>query len=688
MYTHPARPDPPMAAREPTPAPTPAFFERVDQSRLEYYSESHARALFIAAYAAARGPEARIKAGSDAVFAYLQTCVIIHSGSKTPTLIIKSCIEDDSNDSVGLVRRPIYTSQPAASFRAESGVIGVFPEMELAYREIRGDGLPAGVPVPTAAAANRIIRAHTAEVSRLNIGSIWWESPNGRRRCKGTTFLPPPVSDADSQFYNIFSGLAIPREAAGDPNHAAVQEFKRHCLRLANGDQAGADWIINWSAGLVQRPAEKVRTALVLKGERGAGKGAFVEVLKAIIGSEYSRHCATAEPITGRFNTVIINALLVFLDEVVWAGANQESETLKKLITETMLEVEQKGIDAIKVHNRAHYIMATNNDWAVPAGKNERRYSVFEVSGELSENQGLSSRIRNTLVHGAQHIAAFLYEYKYDKNAANLIHETAALHDQQEQTMSGVEQWWLGCLESGLLEGAESESYQNNAFSGIKVPRSVMYNAFINFNRNKRYGQLPVITAFYKQLYKLCPQLKTDSMVSVDGRLQNSVRPPPIADARLAFRAATNYRGRIGDSIYVKPASLPPPPPEMIATVCGSDADDEMPPPPPEDSGCDYDSDAAPADLPPPPPTASDFVDDLYQECAAKVYCSECGLQCDNGQTECASCLEEIARQTAIEQCTTPTQQKSCAPLRTAAAKKSQQWSAPLRKSDIDDLLA
>ena len=644
-----------MALAPPTPL--------VDQSRLEYFSENHARALFISAYTAASGPDARIKAGSDAVFAYLQTCVILHQGSKTPTLILKSWIEDETNDSVGLTQHPFYTSQPAASFRAESGVIGEFPEMELAFREIRGDGLPAGVPVPTVAAANRIIRAHTATVARLNIGSIWWESPNGRRRCAGTAFLPPPIDDTKSRFFNIFSGLAIPRESAGDPNHAAVHEFKRHCLRLANGDQAGADWIINWCAGLVQRPAEKVRTALVMKGERGAGKGAFVEVLKEIIGSEYSRHCATAEPIAGRFNTIIINALLVFVDEVVWAGAAQESETLKKLITEKVLEVEQKGVDAIKVHNRAHYIMATNNDWAVPAGKNERRYSVFEVSEELSLNQPLASRVRNTLVDGAKHIAAFLYSYKYDRDAANLIHETAALHEQQEQTMTGPEQWWLACLTEKQLVGCDSEHWRHNAF-GNKVPRMIAYNAYVEFNKHRRYGNVAHETAFYRNfLYKYCPSMKTEAVISVDGAKKGSIRVPVIDEAIASYRAYSNYRGQIGDNVFVKPSSLPPPPAEMIAHEC--DADDEMPPAPVEDSGCD--SDAGPVDV---PPVDKDCAD-MYPE-ATKC---ECGGDCATGMTDCPECVIEIAKQAALE----------AAPRK---KKTTEQWGAPLTKSAINDLLA
>jgi hypothetical protein len=70
---------------------------------------------------------------------------------------------------------------------------------------------------------------------------------------------------------------------------------------------------------------------------------------------------------------------VVFLDEALWAGDKKGEGVLKALITEPMLTMGAKFRDPIMFPNRLAIIVASNNDWAIPAGIGDRRWFVLNV---------------------------------------------------------------------------------------------------------------------------------------------------------------------------------------------------------------------------------------------------------------------------------------------------------------------
>jgi hypothetical protein len=69
----------------------------------------------------------------------------------------------------------------------------------------------------------------------------------------------------------------------------------------------------------------------------------------------------------------------LFADEAV-VPSSEGDGALKGLITEPTIPIEAKGVDVVNAENHLHVIMATNNEWAVRAGPDARRYAVFDVS--------------------------------------------------------------------------------------------------------------------------------------------------------------------------------------------------------------------------------------------------------------------------------------------------------------------
>ncbi len=77
--------------------------------------------------------------------------------------------------------------------------------------------------------------------------------------------------------------------------------------------------------------------------------------------------------LTGNFNSHLKDVILAFADEAFWAGDKQAEGVLKAMITEPFVSIEHKGKDAIQIKNHINICIASNNDWVIPAGMEERR---------------------------------------------------------------------------------------------------------------------------------------------------------------------------------------------------------------------------------------------------------------------------------------------------------------------------
>ena len=104
-----------------------------------------------------------------------------------------------------------------------------------------------------------------------------WLASRDRRQFAGLEFTPDPNDAPGAPGYlNLWRGFAVtPRAKA---NGYAV--FRDHLLtNVCGGDHALFAWVFGWFAHLVQRPRERIGTALVLRGKMGTGKTKVGEVI-------------------------------------------------------------------------------------------------------------------------------------------------------------------------------------------------------------------------------------------------------------------------------------------------------------------------------------------------------------------------------------------------------------------------
>jgi hypothetical protein len=197
----------------------------------------------------------------------------------------------------------------------------------------------------------------------------------------------------------------------------------------------------------IQHPNKVGEVAIVLKGERGTGKGKLAYFLGLLFG-DHQLQITQTRHLVGNFNAHLRACVFMFLDEAIWAGDKQGENVLKALITEPYLTIEGKGIDAVRAPNHLHIMMASNNDWVVPAGNKERRYFILEVSSKHIQDHGYFAAIdEQMLVHGG--LKAMMYDLLHrDLTSFNVrkFKWTDALDDQVLRTLDSATQWWMDHL--------------------------------------------------------------------------------------------------------------------------------------------------------------------------------------------------------------------------------------------------
>ena len=295
---------------------------------------------------------------------------------------------------------------------------------------------------------NRFVQV--SEEKWVPLGQWWLKHPK-RRQYQGLVFVPGGEREIDGKL-NLWRGWGV------EPHPGDWSRMKAHIREvLACNDPTSNDYIMRWIAWAVQNPAQRAEAAIVFKGKRGTGKGTLGNALCRIFG-QHGSHISSAEHLAGRFNGHLRDVCFLFADEAYWPGDKGAEGSLKRLITEPDLFIEDKGEKAIPAPNRLHVMMASNEDWIVPAGPDERRYAVFDVSDRHKRNEQWFSPLSEQMQAGGY--AAMLHDllhFDLGNWHPRQAPQTTALLEQQSRGLGPEEAWWCELLETGVLWGADPQ---------------------------------------------------------------------------------------------------------------------------------------------------------------------------------------------------------------------------------------
>lgn len=203
--------------------------------------------------------------------------------------------------------------------------------------------------------------------------SSWWSRQKERLTFRrGVVFSPgKEVTDA----YNLWRGFSVKPNVTGSCKLLLDHIFENICDR----DEEAYRYFIGWMAHMIQKPGEKPGVAIVLQRKKGVGKNIVAVFLGQLFENNYITVSQT-DQLTGKFNAHMEQALLLHVEEGMWAGDPKSEGPLKSLITSTKMAIERKGIDVIQLPSVMRVYITSNEKWVVPATGDERRFAVYKVA--------------------------------------------------------------------------------------------------------------------------------------------------------------------------------------------------------------------------------------------------------------------------------------------------------------------
>jgi len=186
------------------------------------------------------------------------------------------------------------------------------------------------------------------------------------------TFLPN--KEAPEGEFNIFAGFPL------EPVEGDWSVIRELVWDLSGRDAATEEYIYNWSADLIQRPAEKSGVAIIFSSEaEGVGKDTYGDyVLAPILGQYYANILDHENEFFGRFTSHLRNKLLIKLEEMCYEVFSKHDDKMKGWITCSSKSFEEKGVpNAPAIPSFVRILGTTNEPCPVKLSKTFRRYVLI-----------------------------------------------------------------------------------------------------------------------------------------------------------------------------------------------------------------------------------------------------------------------------------------------------------------------
>lgn len=221
--------------------------------------------------------------------------------------------------------------------------------------------------------ADRHWLARVGDRDVIKRAAVEWIKWPGRAVADSLVYEPgKPLILTNGNQFNMWEGWgAEPIE--GDVS--LFTTFIDHIFRDAPHDQK---WFLQWLAYPIQHPGVKMNTAVVMWSmQQGTGKTLLGYTMKRIYGENFYEIRHT--DLSGTFNNWARNRQFVLGDEITGGESRNLADTLKSMITEQDLVVNEKFVPAYKVRNCINYYFTSNHTNAFFIDNNDRRFFVHEM---------------------------------------------------------------------------------------------------------------------------------------------------------------------------------------------------------------------------------------------------------------------------------------------------------------------
>ncbi len=317
---------------------------------------------------------------------------------------------------------------------------------------------------------------------RQNIFTFWSKHPHCMKYL-GTTFNPLPwgIKEKDLKKCNYLDFWG------GHRYHllrvSKFTDWDKISLILNHIRYAWADHdsdyfqVLYYFAAIIQCPWERRNKAMAAVGEQGHGKTMIMRLLNEIIGQIHSILATSKDDVFGRFTSILVHKIFVFIDEITELTEEQMS-TFKNLITGDFARIRKLFEDTIVKMNRANFVCAANplNTFIAKDSPRNRRMNLIHVDANPLMNHAAYKEMgfKDLEEYGAyfddwvkaddglatKTFANFLWHFPlhwFKKHEAEKQIKTPLLFYTELKGHHKYDLWWAGVLKGRKIKNLEWE---------------------------------------------------------------------------------------------------------------------------------------------------------------------------------------------------------------------------------------
>lgn len=344
-------------------------------------------------------------------------------------------------------------------------------------RQVDGTVSPIGREGLSAILAPYRVRVGTRKDARLTPAATWWTTWHGRYAVDTVAYDPEDTREQSGEtIENTWRGFAI------QPSKGSWKLISWHLLNIiCDGNKTYFEYLVRWLAHAVQRPGTAPEVMVVLRSTaEGVGKSTVGHLMLRMFGIH--GHVANGiNEIFGDFNEVIVGKSFILLEENAFPGDHKLAAAMKGIVTANAISINPKGRPRYSIPNMLHMLLTTNEEWAIPAGADARRFFVLEVTRK--EDHSYFDSLRAEMNSGG--VEAMLHDLlQIDLVSFNprAVPVTAALVRQQRLSADDITGWIMDALVNGAL--TTSALVKNGGF-GQAVPGTVLYAEYCSWTRTR-----------------------------------------------------------------------------------------------------------------------------------------------------------------------------------------------------------
>lgn len=257
-------------------------------------------------------------------------------------------------------------------------------------------------------------------------------------------------------------------------------------LHMLGDDLECFEHFVNWFAFIFQK-RDKARTAWMVHGTEGTGKGLFFKRIVRPLFGQYCRQPTLQQIADDQFNGWMEDVLFLMIDEFNLKGAASSvvktANTLKNLVTESTFQMRKMQTEQKEVTQRLNFFMGTN-DLDAMSSVDRRRYNIaprqkrmLDTRIEIVNEQ--EAEFDRLLQDELQIFSDYLHCFNVDEEKVRKIILNEARVEAQQAGMSSAAKFFDNVKEGAFEAFAElldkpETNLPEKEFAALKAVKSVV----------------------------------------------------------------------------------------------------------------------------------------------------------------------------------------------------------------------